>query len=111
MSAIQQSHSLTFMMWFGVENMCPPILQARACRTVLNGDKIRDNNCIGTTFLVVTLHQLTHHHEGMSQTQEKPEAGEPAPGPAEHHKEVCSILILQALLSTAILTNGSSLSR
>jgi len=66
---------------------------------------------IGITFLVVTLHRLTHHHKGMSQTQEKPEAGEPAPHPAEHDKEVCSTLILQALSSTAILTNEFSLSR
>jgi len=45
----------------------------------------------------------------MSQMLEKPEAGEPAPHPAEHDKEVCSTLTVQVLLSTALLTNESSL--
>jgi len=47
----------------------------------------------------------------MSQTQEKPEVGEPAPRPAENAKEVCSTLRLRVLLTTAILIDESSLSQ
>jgi len=56
-------------------------------------DRFHTDDWHTISVLVVALHQLTHHHEAMSQTQE-----DPAQRPGENEKEVHSTFIPRVLL-------------